>query len=158
PRITGNQTVTATDTVTSSVTGTSNTIVVKSATSFSFAVSAIDKQVYMYALNLSGGSSFGWGLVAPGQFASGAAPTYGTTLAPIVFGVGLDHNVYMAKFDASGTLLWGWGLVAPGQFNSVVVGNYGTDGRPILFGIGTSGTGQQVSFARFDAQGSLLDG
>ena len=42
--------------------------------------------------------------------------------------------------------------------NTLVAGNYGTNGQPILFGIGTAAQGQQVSSARFDAQGNLLSG
>ncbi|HKB36827.1 MAG TPA: PKD domain-containing protein, partial [Gemmataceae bacterium] len=152
----GSYTVQVTATDKDQGTGTS-TIVVKSAIPSSFGVSAIDKQVYKYALNLSGGASFGWSLVAPGQFSTVAATTYGPTLAPVVFGVGLDHKVYEAKFDANGELLSGWGLVAPGEFSSLVVGTYGS-GQPILFGIGTAAQGQQVSVARFDAQGNLVSG
>src|SRR5262249_38726895 len=121
----GNQTITATDTANNSITGTSG-IVVQSPFSFSFAVSAIDKQIYKYELNLSGGASSGWSLTAPGQFLSVATATYGPTLAPIAFGVGIDNKVYEAKFDANGKLLSGWSPVAPGLFNSLVVGNYGS--------------------------------
>jgi len=87
-----------------------------------------------------------------------AATTYGPTLAPVVFGLGLDHNVYEAKFDANGNLLAGWVLVAPGQFSSLVVGTYGANAQPILFGIGTPAQLQQVASARFDAQANLVSG
>jgi hypothetical protein len=152
----GNQTLTATDTANASITGTA-TIDVTPALSFSFAVSTVDKQVYRYVLNLSGGVSQGWGLVAPGQFSSVAATTYGTNQA-VVFGVGLDHRVYEAKFDANGNLISGWGLVAPGKFDSLVAGTYGSGGQPILFGIGIPGVGQQVWSARFDVQANLVSG
>jgi hypothetical protein len=155
----GDQTITATDTVTSSITGTSNTSVGQPGMSFSFVVSDIDKQVYRLGLDANGSaSSSGWQLVAPGQFLSVTGGTYGSTRAPIVFGVGVDHRVYGAKFDASGNLLSGWSMVAPGLFTSVVVGNYGSGGEPIVFGIGTPGTGQKVWAARFDAQGDFRSG
>src|SRR5262249_24755763 len=103
----GNQTIAATDTANANITGASNAIVVKPAIPFSSAVEAIDKQVYKYALNLGGGPSFGWNLVAPGQFLTVAGTTFGPTLAPVVFGVGLDHKVYEAKFDGNGNLISG---------------------------------------------------
>src|SRR5207247_1331894 len=55
---------------------------------FSFAVSSVDAQVYMHQLDLNGGPSIGWSLVAPGQFLSVAAGTYGPLRARVVFGVG----------------------------------------------------------------------
>src|SRR5262249_2279442 len=102
-RVGGNQTITATDPVNGAVTGASGIIDVKAATSLSVTVSAADKQVYRYALNQSGGTSYGWGLVAPGQFSSVVATTYGSNHT-VIFGLGLDQKVYEAKLDANGNL------------------------------------------------------
>jgi parallel beta-helix repeat protein len=127
--------------------------------SFSFAVSAVDKQVYVQRLDLATRVSSPWTLVAPGQFLSVAVGTYGPAQLPVVFGVGTDNRVYEAKLDASGQLVSGWMLVAPGKFSSIAVGNFGvTNEQPIVFGIGVPAVGQQVYVATFDAQANLVAG
>src|SRR5262249_38967138 len=155
-RVAGNHTITAADAVNRGRNRTRSPDV-KAAASLSVTVSAADLQVYRYALNQSGGASYGWGLVAPGQFSSVVATTYGANQT-VIFGLGLDQKVYEAKLDANGNLLVGWFLVAPGKFDKLVVANYGSGGQPILFGIRAAAGRRHLGDARFDSQASLGTG
>src|SRR5262249_21759646 len=158
----GEQTVSATDTATPSITGTSNAVTVRAVgatLSFAFAVSADDGQVYVHQVDVGQTTSRAGTLVAPGRFLTVAAGTYGADASPVVFGVGIDHQVYEAILDANGHLVAGWFRVAPGKFDQLVVSNYGSSGSPIVFGIGTPEAGnRQVFAARLDANAHLAQG
>src|SRR5262245_55603712 len=103
------------------------------ATSFGFAVSATDQQVYMHQLVLGQPPTGSWTLTAPGKFLSVVGATAGPNGVPLAFAIGVDHQVFRTRFDPTAQVASPWQLVAPGQFDSIVVDNYGSKGAPILF-------------------------
>jgi hypothetical protein len=128
------------------------------ATSFGFAVSAADQQVYMHQLELGQTPTGLWRLTAPGRFLSVVGATFGPTGVPLAFAIGVDHQVYRTRFDPTAQVASPWELVAPGQFESIVVDNYAFN-APILFGISTQLTaGRQVFAAKFDVNANMLSG
>src|SRR5262245_39312019 len=121
----------------------------------SFALSDLDHKVYFNVYDGTSGQPAAPVLVAPGQFLSIAAGSYGFAHASVVFGVGSDHQVYRARYDGTGDFVDGWVPVAPGQFQSIAVGSYGAN-NPILFGIGNASG--QVYASIFDSQAQLVAG
>src|SRR5262245_25207629 len=129
------------------------------ATSFGFAVSATDQQVYVHQLTLGQTPTGSWTLTAPGRFLNVVGATAGPNGAPLAFAIGVDHQVYRTRFDATAQIASPWDLVAPGQFESIVVDNYGSNNAPILFGISTqSTTARRVFVATFDANVNIVSG
>jgi hypothetical protein len=129
------------------------------ATSFAFAVSEADRQIYMHQLELGQTPSGTWTLTAPGQFLSVVGDVFGPTGVPVAFAIGLDHQVYRSRFDPARQTMLPWDLVAPGRFDFLVVDNYGFNGSPLLFGISTQPTaGGKVFGAKFDVNANLLSG
>src|SRR5262249_54940189 len=100
-----------------------------------------------------------WGLVAPGLFDTIALSKYGSTGAPILFGLGTASagggRLYAARLNADGTFRDGWSQVASGPFQALAAGRYGAgQTSPELFGIGVN---NQVSAIRFTDTGVLRD-
>src|SRR5262249_11289072 len=85
-------------------------------TTFAFAVSQADRQIYLNQFDDASAPSGTWTLTQPGQFLSVVADTFGFTGTPVAFAIGVDHQVYRARFDAAGNTTGVWQLVAPGQF------------------------------------------
>lgn len=111
------------------------------------------RQVFEAEFDSFGTFVSGWAPVAPGQFESIVAETYGAG-NPEVFGVGVDDQVYAARFDADGDLVNGWFHVAPGAFASLAVAGR-PDGSLELFGLGLDG---RAFAANFNASGNLAHG
>src|SRR5262249_26165878 len=85
--------------------------------------------------------------------------TYGAFEAPLLFGLGVDHRIYVARLKFDGTLLDGWVQFAPGLFDALATAYYDSNASTIVFGLGTAeAAGRQVFSARFDGEGSFVDG
>src|SRR5437870_6719308 len=128
-------------------------------TTFAFAVSQADRQIYLNQFDDAGPPSGTWTLTQPRQFLSVVGDTFGSSGTPVAFAIGVDHQVYRAKFDASGNTTTPWQLVAPGLFDLLVVDRYGFLGSPLVFGISTAATANHDVFAaKFDSNANLLAG
>src|SRR5438128_1210390 len=97
--------------------------------SFAFAVSQLDRQIYIDVQDIDQPVSGSWTLTAPGQFLRVVADTFatpfGTSQAIAAFAIGVDHQVYEALFDFNGQTIRPWLRFAPGVFDTLVVGTYG---------------------------------
>lgn len=121
---------------------------------FGVATTQAGRQVYKALFDSNGEFVQGWSPVAPGQFRSLTAATFGPGRNPELFGIGINDQVYAARFATDGSLLNGWFSVAPGYFTSLSAVDRG-GGKLELFGVGKD---QRVYGAALDVNGSLESG
>jgi hypothetical protein len=150
-RTVGNQTITATDMVHGSVTG-SATLGVTAVLEEVFVV-GVDSQVYGHKVDAAGNTTGGYFLARPGQVKA-LAVGRDAQGDPEVFVLGLDNQVYALTFDASGNAVGGYSLFAAGAVKAVAAGHDAAN-VPEIFATGLDG---QVYAAKPTAAGSPASG